>query len=156
MSPAAYQGIGITIKGIPEVQELLDRVGDPRKANRVLQKAANAGGEVMARALVAEAPYRDLKRSVWARPAKRRRPAAIVGHHKRNGGFIWHMVVGGTRDHGPRRAPWLAFWSHGKHIVTKRVRGVRSNPFVARAYSRSQAAAMRALTSVIDKYLESL
>jgi hypothetical protein len=146
-------GISVQVRGLPEVQKMLGQLEAP-EAKKVLQKATKAGGQVAKKALVAAAPYPDLKRAVWARAAKRQRPAYVVGHHKKNGGFIWHMVVGGTKDHGPRRAPWIVFRSKsGAQVVTQHVRGVKPNPFVARAYAASESAAMAAVEKVVEDYL---
>jgi len=150
-----YEGIAVDIRGLPEVQAMLARLDDPN-VKKVLQQAMGKGAEAMKPALAAAAPYPGLKRAVWARRAKRQRPAAVVGHHKRKDSFYWHMIVGGTRDHGPDHAPWLAFWSHGRHYVLPRVKGIKPNPFVARAYNSGQGAGMRAVKEVIDKYIDSL
>jgi hypothetical protein len=156
-APRYYEGISVDIRGLPEVQEMLARLDDPH-VKKVLQQAMGAGAQAMKPALVAAAPYPGLKKSVWARTAKRQRPAAVVGHHKTRDSFFWHMIVGGTQDHGPRRAPWLAFWSHGRHYVLPKVKGIKPNPFVARAYNsaRGEGASMNAIREVIDKYIDSL
>jgi hypothetical protein len=106
--------------------------------------------------MVAEAPYPDLKKAVWARTAKLGQIGYVIGHHKRNGGFIWHMVAGGTKAHGPRKAKRLVFWSKGGYVVASKVRGIPANPFVARAYARSERPAMAKVSQVIDQYLDSL
>jgi hypothetical protein len=152
-----YEGIAVDIRGLPEVQAMLARLDDPN-VKKVLQQAMGAGAKAMKPALVAAAPYPGLKRAVWARTAKRQRPAAVVGHHKTKDSFFWHMIVGGTQDHGPRSKPWLAFWSHGRHYVLPRVKGIKPNPFVARAYqsARGEGATVIEIRRVIDEYIEAL
>ena len=151
-----YGGISVSIRGLEEVQAMLAKVGDPKEANKVLQRATDAGGKVLKPFLVAGAPYPDMKAAVWIHRASRQRPATVAGHHVKKA-FYWHMVVGGTKDHGPRRAPWIVFRSKsGAQVVTSRVRGVKPNPFVARAAASGQAAAMAAVEKVVDDYLNSL
>lgn len=153
---AMDSGIRVEIQGLAGIQIMLGKLDDPN-AKKMLRKAIRAGAGVVKEALVAEAPYPDLKRAVWARTARKGQLGYVIGHHKRNGGFIWHMVAGGTKAHGPRKAPWIVFRSKsGAQVVTSRVRGVPANPFIARAYARSEAAAMAKVSQVIDQYLESL
>jgi hypothetical protein len=123
-------GIGIDVRGIPEVKAALGKLGGPGM-NRTLQKASSAGAKVLKPYVKAEAPVRTgrLRKGVSARVAKRDRPAAIVGHRKV---FYWPMVVGGTK------------------------RGQRANPFVARGYDKGQTAALAAIDKVIADYLASI
>jgi hypothetical protein len=153
-----YSGLKIDVRGIPEVKAMLGKLVGP-DADKMLQRATAAGGVEVKKALVQEAPYDRLKRAVWLRRAKRQRPATVVGHHKKNGGFPWHMVAGGTEAHGPKHSStFLIFTSKrtGQRVVARRVQGVHANPFVARAGERSKAAAMAAVTKVVEDYLNEI
>ena len=151
---AAYGGIGISIRGLDDVQAMLARLDDPN-VKKVLQKASDAGGKTLEPFVRREVPYSAMKRAVWVHRAKRQRPATVVGHHKRIA-FYWHMVIGGTRRHGPRSAPWLAFWSHGRYYVLPEVAGVKPNPAISRAYASGQGQAMAAVEKVVADYLEQI
>lgn len=150
-----YGGIAVDIRGLEAVQSMLGQMDDPA-VKKLLQQAMDAGGNALKPSVVREAPYPKLKAAVWVHRAKRRRPATVVGHHMKNKGWTWKFVAGGTRDHGPKNAPWLAFWSHGRYYVLPHVRGVKANPFVARAFAHGQTAAMAAVEKVVDDYLDSL
>lgn len=151
----AVSGISVDVRGIAGVQAMLGK-WDDKNARKVLRSALRSGGGIVKKATVAEAPYPDLKENVWARTSSRKGQIGfVIGHHKHNGGFIWHMVAGGTKTHGPRKAKALVFYSKGRYVVTSSVRGVTANPFVARAYARSEAAAVAKVSEVIDKYLDS-
>ena len=151
----AMSGITVDIRGLAGVQAMLGK-WDDKNARKVLRSALRSGGAVVKKAVKAEAPYPDLKRAVWARTAGKGQIGFVIGHHKSNGGFIWHMVAGGTKAHGPRKAHAIAFQSkRGGYVVTPSVRGITANPFVARAYARSEAAALAKVSEVIDKYLDS-
>jgi hypothetical protein len=153
-----FAGISVDVRGIDGVQAMLGK-WDDKNARKVLRSALRSGGGVVKKSVVAEAPYPDLKKNVWARVSSRQGQIGfVIGHHKRNGGFIWHMVAGGTKAHGPRKAKAIVFYSKkaGRAVVASSVRGVSPNPFVARAYARSEAAAMAKVSQVIDRYLDSL
>ena len=152
----AISGITVDVRGLAGVQAMLGK-WDDKSARKVLRSALRSGGAVVKKAVKAEAPYPDLKRAVWARTAGKGQIGFVIGHHKSNGGFIWHMVVGGTKAHGPRKAKALVFYNRkaGNMVVASSVRGISPNPFVARAYAHSEATAMAKVSEVIDKYLDS-
>lgn len=150
-------GIEIQVRGLANVQAMLAKAADTKEGTKYLQRATAAGGKALKPFLVEAAPYPGLKKAVWIHRASRNRPATVTGHHRRADSFYWHMVVGGTKDHGPKKAHWI-FIPHpgGTFSLVPSVRGVKPNPFVARAESAGQFAALAAVDKVVSDYLESL
>ena len=82
---------------------------------------------------------------------------------KRKIAFFWPFVIGGTRDHGPRRAkalvfvpgwnPYLGASSKGvgnRWVRAQRVRGVRASNSVEKVANANEALVVRQ----IDKDME--
>lgn len=151
-------GVTIDIRGVPEVQAFLENVD--KGANATLQKAASAGAKALKPFVQAAAPSERgwLRRSISARQAARQRPAAVVTARA----FYRHMVIGGTKDHGPRTAPFLVFTpgqngysgntpsaGHGT-VVASHVRGTKPRPFMAEGFAAGQGAMDAAIDAVID------
>ncbi len=144
---------GVQILGIAEVQRALDRIDDAGE-KKVLQAAVTAGAKAIKPYVVAAAPRGatgKLKRSISARQAKRDRPAAVVSARPKVA-FYRHMVIGGTKDHGPKKAKALVFpGKQGGLVRTGHVRGTSSRPFIAEGFAAGEPAAMRAINAVLDK-----
>jgi hypothetical protein len=153
-------GVRIDVRGIPSVQKALASLTGP-PAKKMLQKASSAGGKVLRTYVRAEAPQGatgKLKKSVGARIVRRDRPGAVVSARPKVA-FYRHMVIGGTKAHGPRKPQnkVLIFkGSRGQDVRTPWVKGVQPNPFVSRGFDRGQAAAMAALEKVVEDYLASV
>jgi hypothetical protein len=152
--------IAVDVRGIPEVKAALGKMEGPA-AKKMLQLATKEGGKVLKKAVQAEAPKGatgKLRRSVSARTVKRNRPGTVIAPRPKVA-FYRHMVIGGTRDHGPRNPAnrFLIFRGRGgENVMVPRVKGNPPNPFVSRGFDRGQAAAMAALEKVVDDYLDSL
>ena len=149
--------VGISIRGIPEVQKALAQLDD-KGDKAMLQKAATAGAKALKPYVVAAAPRGatgKLKRSISARKAKRNLPAAVVSPRPKVA-FYRHMVIGGTKDHGPRRARMLAWQTPDGPAFARRVRGTPARPFVDEGFRAGQSSAMAAIDKVIDAALETL
>lgn len=164
--------VAIDIRGIAEVQSYLAKLDDGQKAT--LQKAATAGARALKPFVVAAAPIAHgplppgrvrgaLKRSISARQAARNRPAAVVTARPKIA-FYRHMVIGGTKDHGPRKASVMVFQGNydllgggtGEGaVVARRVRGTTPRPFMAEGFAAGQGAMNAAIDKVIDEALGS-
>ena len=153
-------GIDVDVRGIPEVQAALGKMtGAPMK--RTLQKASTAGAKALKPHVKAAAPKGAtgrLKKSVSSRQAKRDRPAAVVTARPKVA-FYRHMVIGGTKAHGPRdhRNKMLIFRGRdGHNVMTPWVKGTDARPFIAVGFDRGKGDAERAIEKVIDDYLATL
>lgn len=135
--------ISVSFQGAPEVHEMLAKFMDPLLTKRA-QRATKAGAMVMAAPLrAAVTPLsRRMGRSVYVHPAKRDKPAYVVGHHRRTA-FFWHMVIGGTKAHS------LTSRKTGRRGPT--VRGVAAHPVVAQIASQYSPQAFRAMTDDLMK-----
>lgn len=136
----------------PELTKLLD-VGN-KKAAQLLAKEVRADLRPVSK---------HMARAVRVKRAKTGKPGWVVGS-RRKGAFFFHMVIGGTRAHGPRRAAALVFipnWnpyigasSHGiatgNVVRTQHVRGVRPNPVIARVAKRAESRAF----AEVDKQIK--
>lgn len=144
----------VEIQGEAEVRKMLGQWMDPL-LNKRAQRAAKSGANVLKGPLKAEAAKvsKRMASSVYVHVAKRDKPAYIVGH-KRKKAFFWHMVVGGTRDHGPRKAgnKFLVFKGRsGGTLMVPRVRGVKANPMVARVATQYSGRAYDAMVADLGK-----
>ena len=153
-------GLSIDVRGIPEVQKALERCTGP-EMKRTLQKASTAGAKALKKPVQAAAPRGAtgrLRKSVSSRQARRDRPAAVVTARPKVA-FYRHMVIGGTRAHGPRKSAnkMLVFKGEGgRRIVTPWVKGTSARPFIAVGFERGKGAAERAIEKVIDDYLATI
>lgn len=143
----------VSIEGISGVRRMLRPLLEP-ELSAELDASTKRAAQLYARELRTELRpvSRHMARAVRVKRAKRDRPGWVVGS-RRKIAFFWHMVIGGTRDHGPRKAPALVFVpnvnqyigasSHGvatgRVVRTRRVRGVPANPIVKRVADRNQA-----------------
>lgn len=154
----------IALRGVPELNRALARLGDGPDSRRALQKAASAGAKVLKPYVQRAAPIRSgkqdrrwgrerhrpgaLRRSISARVAKRDRPAAIITARPRIA-FYRHFVLLGTKAHDVRsrknRSP------SSRPIM---VRAQAPNPFLTRGYEAGREAAWNAIVTVIDQYVE--
>lgn len=124
----------------PELTEELDAAN--RRAARRYAKDLRAELRPMSR---------HMSKAVRVKRARTGKPGWVVGS-RRKIAFFWHMVIGGTQDHGPRKAKYLLFVpgfnqyigasSHGVGngwVRASRVRGVRPNDAVERVARRGEA-----------------
>jgi hypothetical protein len=97
----------IRVEGVSGVRKMLAPFLEP-ELTRNLQEATKQGAKQLKAPLkAAVAPLsKRMSASVYVHKAKRDRPATVIGHHVKKA-FFWHMVIGGTKDHGPRAAPYM-------------------------------------------------
>lgn len=151
------------VRGADGVHKMLQQWTDPKLSKR-LQTATKDGATVMKAPLKAEAARvsKRLARSVSVRQAKRDKPATIITFRPKVA-FFRHFIVGGTRDHGPRKAPFLRFipnWNQyfpggppqgASSIRSLHVRGVRPNPIPVRVAQAMSNAVYTAIDRSLDK-----
>lgn len=150
----------IEIHGVDGVMRMLKPYTDPAFKRR-MQSAVKAGG------LALQGPLRAESGRVSKRMAKAvyvvQTPTSMVGRHdkvtdphvfvgyRRKTAFFAHMVIGGTREHGPRKARAMVFSNPPEGVVAHHVRGVRPNPIVARVASAHESQAYSAVWRDLDK-----
>lgn len=152
-------GVNVRVQGVSAIHRALAPLLDPELSNTI-DVANKRAAQSLAKDVRAEARpvSRHMAKAVRVKRARTGKPGWVVGS-RRKVAFFWHMVINGTRAHGPRRAPALVFlpgWnpylggsSHGvggksgKWVRTRRVRGVKPNPIVDRVVSGREAAAAR-------------
>jgi hypothetical protein len=152
----------VDVQGLAEIEAMLAQFKDPLLTKRA-QRATRKGANVLARPLrsAARRLSKRMAKSVWVHIAKRDRPAMVVGHHRRDA-YFWHMVIGGTKEHGTRRGKVLDFipgWNKYKgtpaptrgYVTTKRVRGVPAHPIVAQVAGQYGQAAMDAIANDLGR-----
>lgn len=144
--------ISVSVRGAEGVHQMLHDYMEPILPRR-MQAATKAGASVFKAPLRAEAARvsKRMARAVSVRQAARDRPATVVTFRPKIA-FFRHFVIGGTRDHGPRRARLLVFTTRqGIVIRARRVRGVRPNPMVDRVATRYAAQAYRAIDTSLTQ-----
>lgn len=143
-------GLIVDVRGVAEVQTYLDSVD--KASNRTLQQATTAGARALKPFVKAAAPVQTgrLRKSVSAHQARRQRPAAIVEPTA----FYRHMVIGGTKDHGPKKASVMVFKGEHGTVFTRHVRGTKPRPFVDEGFAAGEAAMNAAIDKVIDEALK--
>ena len=143
--------MSVQVRGAEGVHRMLRDYTVPKLPKR-LQDATKAGADVYKAPLRAEARKvsKRLARSVSVRKARRDRPASVVTFRPKVA-FFRHWTIGGTRDHGPRRADLLVFVTPTATVRTKRVRGVPANPIVERVASRYEAQSYQAIAQSLDR-----
>lgn len=150
----------VEIHGIKDVQEMLGRYTDPEFRRR-LQDALKAGANTFKAPLRAESARVSRRmgkavsvvkspRTLAGKHEKTKDPAVYVGYRKKTAPFA-HMVIGGTRDHGPRKANLMVFRNPPVGVVAAHVRGVKPNPIVSRVAAQHQDSAYLAIDRDLDK-----
>lgn len=152
--------VSVEVAGVDGIRRALSKWLEP-ELTRELDVANRAAARTYAKDLKAAlGPVsRHMVKAVRVKRAKTGKPGWVVGS-KRKVAFFWPFVIGGTKDHGPRKAqnlvfvpgwnPYIGTSSHGvgnKVVRTKRVRGVRANPVVERVAKAGE----RRVAAQIDK-----
>lgn len=142
--------ISVQVRGEAGVHKMLADYMTPKLPRR-LQTATKAGATVFKNPVKAEARKvsKRLARSVSVRTARKDRPASILTFRPKIA-FFRHFVIGGTRDHGPRKAAALAFVGKDGFVVTKWVKGVDPNPIISRVAPRFERQALDAIDRSLD------
>ena len=151
--------VGIDVQGVNAVVAALGKMTD-KQARAMLQKSASAGARALKPYVKRAAPRGqtgNLRRSIRVGRTRRERPGAYVSP-KPSIAFYRHMVIGGTRAHGPRNAKVMVFRPAGEaHNVTATwVRGTKPRPFVSQVFDAGRAAAEAAIDKVVDAALAKL
>lgn len=141
----------IQVIGADGVSRMLRDYMEPKLPRR-MQDATKAGATVFKAPLkaAARALSRRLARAVSVKKAKREKPATIVVFRAKVAWFR-HFIIGGTKDHGPRRAQALVFDGRNGIVRARRVRGVPAHPIVGQVADRYERQAYDA----IDRHLDS-
>lgn len=156
VSGAQIGGGLVSIRGLKEVQDALAKVEGP-ELKKLLQKASTAGAKAVKPYVKAETPKGKtgrLRRSISATQARKDRPAAIVKFRPKVA-YYRHMVIGGTKAHRIR------FPDQKAAGVPKREGniqhpGAKGNDIIGRAWTAGKTPTLKAISKVIDDYLENL
>lgn len=142
--------IRISIQGLPQVQAEVD--GLTKGMRQRLQRVTKKGATQFKSAAQAEARplSKRLARSVSVRAGKREKPSAVLTFRPAVAWFR-HFIIGGTRDHGPRKARILAWKGPNGRIFARRVRGVPPHPILERVFAARQQAASNAMADELLK-----
>lgn len=150
----------IKIEGLDGVRRMLQQYTHPTLTKRFKSATKAGGNEIkpalktasrevstrMARAVsVVQSP-----RPLVGKLPNTREPHIYVGYRKKTAPFA-HMVIGGTRDHGPRKGPAMIFRNPPVGVAARHVRGVRPNPIVARVAAQHGDRAYAAVWRDLDK-----
>lgn len=130
-----YRGnsaISVEVEGLTAIQRAFRPLLEPEITN-LFNEANKKGAQAYAKALrpAVRQVSKRMGRAVRVRRARSGRPDWVVGS-RRKVAFFWPFVIGGTRDHGPKKARLLAWQGPNGMIRAARVRGVRENPIVER------------------------
>lgn len=142
--------ISVQVKGADGIHRALAKWLNP-ELNKELDVATKKAAQLYARELRAalRPVSRRMAKAVRVKRARREKPGWVVGSRRKTA-FWWPFVIGGTKDHGPRKAPALAWTGKdGRSHRARRVRGVPANPIVEHVAARAEARAM----AEADKYL---
>lgn len=141
----------VTVDGVPAIHRAFRPLLEP-EITQIIDAATRTAARSLAKDVKAEARpvSRHMARAVRVKRAKTGKPGWVVGS-RRKIAFFWHMVINGTRDHGPRKAdalvfvpgwnPYLGASSHGAGngwVRARRVRGVKPNPIIDRVVARRE------------------
>ena len=142
---------GFQVTGVSGIRKALAPWLEP-ELTRELDAANRAAARTLAKALrsVVTPLSKHMARAVRVKRARTGKPGWVVGS-RRKVAFFWHMVIRGTKDHGPRKAdalvfvpgwnPYLGASSQGvgnKVVRTKRVRGVRGHDAIGAVMQRHE------------------
>lgn len=145
MSVRGSATISVRVAGVRGIRRAMAPWLEPELTDE-LDVATKRGAQSYAKALRSELRpvSRHMSKAVRVKRARTGRPGWVVGS-RRKIAFFWHMVIGGTQGHGPRKAkhllfvpgfnPYIGASSHGVGngwVRASRVRGVQANPVVER------------------------
>lgn len=141
----------VRVEGVPAIHRAFRPLLEP-EITAIIDASTKKAAQSLAKDVRAEARpvSRHMARAVRVKRAKTGKPGWVVGS-RRKIAFFWHMVINGTRDHGPRKAdalvfvpgwnPYLGASSHGAGngwVRARRVRGVKPNPIIDRVVARRE------------------
>ena len=150
----------VTIKGIDGVRKMLRQYTNPEFTKR-MKRAVKSGGTEL------KDPLRSASAQVSKRMAKAvtvvqspkglvgklkatNDPHVYIGYRRKDAPFA-HIVIGGSKDHGPRSARVMQFHNDPVGAFARHVRGVRANPIVAKVAATHGDKAYSAVWRDLDK-----
>lgn len=147
-------------EGIDDIRKMLKQYAHPILTKR-MKSATKAGGKEIKKPLKSAAGAVSKRmgkavsvvqnpRPLAGRLPSTRDPHVYVGFRKKVAPFA-HMVIGGTRDHGPRKAPVMIFKNPPRGVRAMHVRGVTPNPIVSRVAASHGDRAYGAAWRDLDK-----
>lgn len=154
----------VEVRGVTELHRALRPLLEP-EISLTLDAGLKEAAKLYRRELRKESKpaSRHMASAVRYYKAKRDRPGYVVGYRRKRALFA-HFVIGGTRDHGPRKAdalvfvpgwnPYLGASSHGvgnQVVRARRVRGVKPNNIVDRVATRVESAAAKKVDTTFAK-----
>lgn len=150
-APRGNSAVNVELLGLSGVQRALKPLLDPELTNTI-DKANKKGAQLYAKRLRPAVGTRSsrMRKAVRVKRAKTGKPGWIIGS-RRKVAFFWPFVIGGTRDHGPRKAKALSFQAGGRWVTTGRVRGVKADPIVERVGKDSEREVDRAINEAFAK-----
>lgn len=129
----------VRVQGVSGIRRALRPLLDP-ELTAAIDAANKRGAQALARELRTEVRplSKRMGRAVRVKRAKTGKPGWVVGGRRKTA-FFWHMVIDGTRDHGPKRAKRLAWkGAGGQPVFARRVRGVQGHDVVGAVMARSE------------------
>ncbi|HEY6014708.1 MAG TPA: hypothetical protein VIU37_11895 [Candidatus Limnocylindrales bacterium] len=145
----------VSVRGLSGIERALRPWLEPELTN-VLDVANRGAARSLAKDVKAEAApvSKHMARAVRVKRARTGKPGWVVGSKRKTYPW-WHMTIGGTKAHGPRRSaalifvpgfePYLGASSHGvgnSVVRASRVSGVPANDIVERAARKGERAAV--------------
>jgi len=137
--------INVRVVGVSGIHRVFAKLLEP-ELTQAMDKANKAGANLYAKKLrpAVGARSKRMRKAVRVKRAKTGKPGWVIGS-KRKVAFFWPFVIGGTRDHGPRRANMLRFQVGGAWVAARRVSGVRADPIVDHVGRSSEAEVTRTI-----------
>jgi hypothetical protein len=150
-APRGNSTFGVEVVGVSGIRKALRPLLEP-ELTASLDKANKQGANLYAKRLRPAVGARSsrMKKAVRVKRAKTGKPGWVIGSRRRVA-FFWPFVIGGTRDHGPRKAKLLAWQQGGTWVRASRVRGVKADPIVERVGRSSESEVDRAINDAFAK-----
>ncbi len=156
-------GIVVGLEGEKGVHDMLMSWADPKRLEERNRRGARAAAMALRGPLkgAAGGVSGRMRQSVYIHQRRGDRNAMYVGHHKRKA-YFWHMVIGGTQEHGPRKAPFLNYipgWNEYMGTsqppkgwrATLRVAGTKPRPIVDQVVATYGSRALDLMMNEIEK-----
>jgi hypothetical protein len=144
-APRGSSTFGVEVVGATGIRKALAPLLEP-ELTKALDRANKKGAQLYAKRLrpAVGARSKRMRKAVRVRRAKTGKPGWVIGS-KRSVAFFWPFVIGGTRDHGPRKADALRFRVGSRWVTTKSVRGVKADPIVEKVGRSSESEVERVI-----------
>ena len=138
-APRGNSTVSVSVTGISGLHRALRPLLEP-EITQLMDAANKKGAQEYARALrpAVRTVSKRMGRAVRVKRARTGKPEWVVGS-RRKVAFFWPFVIGGTRNHGPKKARLLVWVTPEATIRATRVRGVAGNPIVERVATDNEA-----------------